>query len=117
MVAQERSVSLDVLFIAFENLFGIELAVLLGVVKSFWEWFKLCFDILDIKGPILVFDVFVIFDVLVFLMMIDFFDFKEPVDFIIVAVLLINIFVVIFLLEQHIPQPSLHFILYIISHR
>jgi len=35
MVAQERSVSLDVLFIAFENLFGIELAVLLGVVKSF----------------------------------------------------------------------------------
>jgi len=50
-------------------------------------------------------------------MMIDFFDFKEPVDFIIVAVLLINIFVVIFFLEQHIPQPSLHFILYIISHR
>lgn len=47
---------------------------------------------------------------LVLLVMVDLFDFKKSVDLFIVAVLLIDIFVVVLLLEQHIPQPSLHFI-------
>ena len=110
MSNQEGTIWLVILFTGLNDLMSIKLAVLLCVVESFREWLEFCFDTLDIIGFILAFDILGIFDVLVLLVVVDLFDFEKPVNLFIIAVLLIDIFVVILLLEQHIPQPSLHFI-------
>ena len=99
-----------IIFTVLDDFTCIELAVLLSVVESFREGLEFCFDTLDFKGFILAFDVLMILEVFVLLVVIDLFDFKEPFDFFIIAILFIDILVVVFLLKQDIPQPFLHFI-------
>ena len=75
------------------------MTVLLSIAQIFSQWLKLCFNIFDIRRLILIFNVLLILDVLMLLMVIDLFDFEKSVDFFIIAISFINIFVIIFLLE------------------
>ena len=95
----------------FDDIIGVELAVLLGVGEGLIEWFEFVSDAFFEQGLGVGSEVFAVFegsDVFALIQGVDFFDFEQSIYFVELVVSFVDIFMVIFFLDEHIPQSSLH---------